>query len=134
MARAGAGPAPAQSRAAAATASGSTASTTSTASSSAAADIATMPTRVAVADGAAHSHPTVSCAHIAMPNARNAASEQTAVARPALTCSDGSSSWPVRPAPVSRASRPPRATFPARRHDLGRSANSASSSSVNSSP
>ena len=124
-------------RAAAARATGSAASSASTARTSIAPDITTVATTAAVS-GTDHCQPIVSCDHMAPPKPRKTAAQQASEARlararfPARSVPSGAK--PHRPASVSLATIPPRTTSAVRAGDLGRSARSAISSSVNSAP
>jgi hypothetical protein len=75
---------------------------------------------------------------MAPPTPRKTAAQQASEARQARTCVRASSGdrggQPDRPASASRATSPPLITSAVRAADLGRSARSAISSSVNSSP
>ena len=99
-----------------------------------AADITSTATVVARLPGGAHCQPMTSWDHTIVPNIRNTATALPRVIRLAVTWSAGPSSWPPRPARLSRASRPALATSAVRRQERGCSARSAISSSVNSAP
>jgi hypothetical protein len=97
-------------------------------------DITITAAVVAVVPGRDHCQPTVSCDHMATPNARYAVAAHPSDARLARIWSEGSSGLALSPAPVRRATNPLRATSALRRHDRGRSDRSATSNSANSAP
>ena len=68
---------------------GAAASSASRARKSSEPDITSIATVVAVLAGGAHCHPTASCAHMAVPMARNTATEQVSVPRQARAAAAG---------------------------------------------
>ena len=133
---------PRASRVATAHATGSAASSARRARTRIVPVIANVATAVPAVPGADHCQPMTSWDQMAPPTPRKTAAQQASEASPAWACTRASSgAWgaqPHSPASVSRATRPPLITSAVRAADLavdlGRSANSAISSSVNSSP